>query len=215
MSIYMTEEEQVQLLKSWWKRYSNIVLVILSIILLSISAMRYWNWRQDNILQQASVIYERMMLSFANKEYKSVRSHAQRLIDDYKKTIYADGARLTIAKIEVEQEKYDFAKKSLQGIIDTSHSTVMKNIAFIRLARIFVEENKYANALNLLSNVTDNAYLSVVDEIKGDILLAQGDRQKAVNFYKEAMFDAEKNGQVNLFLEMKLNALFNHSPYAA
>lgn len=208
MTVYMSEEEQVEMLKSWWKKYGNIITIMISLILLTIAGVRYWNWHKNSIDQQASTIYERMMVAYANNDYKQIKSNSQRLIDDFSSTIYADVANLTLAKVDVTREKYKTAKKSLARVITNSKSPIMINIARIRMARLLLNEKKYEDAKHEINKVTDKSLLSIVHEIEGDISFAQNKREDAIEHYKEAMLEVEKIGGGNVFLEMKSNSLF-------
>lgn len=208
MTVYMSEQEQVEMLKSWWKKYGNIVTILISLTLLSIAGFRYWNWHKNSIDQQASAIYERMMVSYANNDYKQVKSNAQRLIDDFKSTIYADVANLTVAKVAVNREKYKTAKKSLSAVIDNSKSPVIVDIARVRMTRLLINEKNYQEAKIEIGKVKDKSLQSIVDEIEGDIALAQNNKNDAIRHYKAAIAEVEKIGGGNIFLEMKSNSLF-------
>ena len=122
MSVYMTEEEQLEVIKKWWKRYGNIVTVLLSVILLCIAGYRYMHWHQNKLTQQASVIYENMMVALSNQNTKSVRAYANELIKDYGNSVYADAAHLTLAKVYVSKNKLDQAKDELTLNISYYHS---------------------------------------------------------------------------------------------
>ena len=39
MSVYMTEEEQLAAIKNWWNKYSNVITVILSLLLLTMRVL--------------------------------------------------------------------------------------------------------------------------------------------------------------------------------
>ncbi|HVT62738.1 MAG TPA: tetratricopeptide repeat protein, partial [Legionellaceae bacterium] len=93
-SVYMTETEQIEILKKWWKKYNQIVLITISIALLVISGLRYWHWHREKISEQASNAYEHLMVAFSNQDDKSVRSYAHQLMTHYAGTVYADTARL-------------------------------------------------------------------------------------------------------------------------
>jgi predicted negative regulator of RcsB-dependent stress response len=207
MSIYMTEEEQVELIKSWWKKYSNVILIVVSIILLTFSAIKYWTWHKENKVKQASMTYEQMMLSFANKDFKAVRSYSQDLIKGYKYNIYADAACLALAKIAITNEKYTNAKKFLNIVLMNSHSTLMKDIAKLRIARILLEEKDYLKALSETDTIKTKAYISIVNELKGDIYNALGKNNIAIKYYKKAASNITTASADNLFLEMKINKL--------
>lgn len=207
MSVYMTEEEQLEVIKKWWKRYGNIITIVISIVLLIIAGYRYMNWHDDKIKQQASIAYENMMIAFSNQNIKSVRSYANELINDYKHTVYADVAHMTLAKIYVGKNKLEKARDELQAVVSESKMNPLRQIAKIRIARLLAAEKAYTNALNELSVVEDNAYLPVINELKGDIYSAKGQYQDAIKSYRLAIDEVRTNGMGNLFLEMKTNEL--------
>lgn len=214
MSVYMTEEEQVERIKSWWNKYGNLITIIFSLILFAISGHRYWTWHKNSISQQASVIYERMMVAYADSDYKQVQSNSQRLIDDYKNTVYADVAHLTMAKVAVSNQKYALARKSLDAIIAKSNSKIMVDIARVRIARLLIAEKDYDNAQAVISKVTNKSLQPMVVEIQGDIAFAQNDKQQARELYKKAVIEAEKSGSGSLFLDMKSKQMFTDKKLA-
>ncbi len=209
MSVYMTEEEQLETIKKWWNKHGNLITIILSIVLLCIAGFRYMNWHQDKVKQQASSAFENMMIAFSNQDIKSVRSYSTELIKDYSKTVYADIAHLTLAKIYIEKNKLTQAKNELQAVVSNSHMLPLKQVAKIRIARIFAADKEYTNALNELTSIDDTTYLPVINELKGDIYSASGQYQNAINAYRLAIKAVKNKGMSNLFLEMKSNELAN------
>lgn len=207
MSVYMTEAEQIDALKKWWQRYNGIITVLFSVILLILAGIRYWSWHQEKVTFQASNAYERMMLAFSNQDNKAVRGYARQLVTDYGHTVYADAARLTLAKLYVNHEKYAEAQKELEYVAGHAKMMALADVAKIRLARILTAEKSYEQALNELTKVQENTYLPVVNELRGDIYSATGRYQEAANYYRQAIKEVQTNGMGNLFLEMKTNEL--------
>lgn len=207
MSVYMTEEEQLEVIKKWWKRYGNIVTVLFSIVLLCIAGYRYMHWHQSKLTQQASVVYENMMVALSNQNTKSVRAYANELIKDYSNSVYADAAHLTLAKVYVSKNKLDQAKDELSLVAKDGKMTSLKQIAKIRIARIYVADKSFTDALNVLSSIEDETFLPVINELKGDIYGATGQYQQAIAAYRLALDEVKTNGMGNLFLEMKTNEL--------
>lgn len=207
MSVYMTEEEQLESIKKWWKRYGNLITVLASIILFSIAGYRYYMWHEDKLTQQASVAYEQMMLALSNHNVKAVKSYANELMKEHNKTVYADVAHMTLAKIYVSKNKLAQAESELRIVADKSKVNALKQIAKIRLARIMAANKSYTNALSELSQVVDNTYLPVINELRGDIYGATGKYEEAMNSYKQAIDEVKTNGMGNLFLEMKTNEI--------
>ena len=207
MSVYMTEEEQIEVIKKWWKRYGNVVTLFISLILLCIAGYRYLNWHQEKVKNQASTTYEQMMVAFSNHNIKSVRAYANELTKNYTNTVYSDIAHLTLAKLNIEKDKLTQAKNELQIVAKNSPMLALKQIAKIRIARILAAEKNYDKALSELSSIDDSTYLSVINELKGDIYGAIGQYKNAINSYRLAIAEVKDNGMSNLFLEMKTNEL--------
>ncbi len=207
MSVYMTENEQIDVIKKWWQRYSNIITIIVSLVLLSVSAYKYWFWYEDKRHQQASDAYEHMMLAFSNKDDKGVRSYANQLVTEFSKSVYADAARLTLAKILVSHAEYVKARDQLEFIVQHSKVGAFQQVAKIRLARLLIAEKNYDKALQALSQITEATYLPIVSELKGDIFAVTGRYKEALASYKEANNQVQLHGIGNLFLEMKTNEL--------
>ncbi len=207
MSVYMTEAEQLEVIKKWWTRYNGIITVTLSIVLLMIAGYKYWNWHQEKVNQQASSTYEHLMLAFSNQDNKSVRGYANELIINYGRTVYADAARLALAKLYVGREKYPRAREELEYVASHSKMTALVDVAKIRLARLLVAEKSYDKALSELATIDGTDYLPVVNELRGDIFAATGRYQQAVSSYRKAISGVQTNGMGNLFLEMKTNEL--------
>lgn len=207
MSVYMTEDEQLESIKKWWKRYNGIITVTLSVILLMISGYKYWNWHQEKVNQQASNAYEHLMIAFSNQDNKRVRGYSNELITNYGGTVYADAAHLALAKLYVGRDKYQRARDELEYVAAHSKMSALVDVAKIRLARLYVDEASYDKALSELSTIADKVYLPVVHELQGDIYAAMGRYQQAVLSYREAINEVQANGMGNLFLEMKTNEL--------
>ncbi|KTD36666.1 transmembrane protein [Legionella nautarum] len=207
MSVYMTEEEQLAAIKKWWNKYSNLITVILSALLLVFAGYRYWNWHQEKISTQASSAYERLMVAFSNQDNNGVQSYANQLIKDYGNTVYADAARLTLAKLFVSSDQFDKAQENLNYVATHSKMLALKQVAKLRMARLFAAQKAYDKALAELAIMDDSTYKPVVNELKGDIYAATGNYQQAIHSYKEAITEVRTNGMGNLFLEMKTNEL--------
>lgn len=203
----MTEEEQLESIKKWWSRYKNIINTILSLLLLGFVIYQYWNWHHEKINGQASGVYEQMMLALSNQDNTATTSYANALVEEYPNTIYADVARMSLAKLLINKDELAQAKGYLQKVANESSLPAFKQIARIRIARLMVTEKAYDKALQEVSTVADPAYMPAINELKGDIFAAMGRYQEAILSYKEAITAVRTHGMGNLFLEMKTNAL--------
>ena len=207
MSVYMTEEEQLNAIKKWWQRYSTLLLVIFSLVLLSVSAYRYWQYHQVKVNTEASNTYEHLMVAFANHDIKAVNGYANQLTNNFNQTVYAHAARLTLAKLQVGEEDFDKAIDNLQTVANGSPMKALKQVARIRIARLLALKKSYEMAMAQLDSVDDTTYMPLVNELKGDIYTATGKYQKAMLAYQEAIKAVHTQGIGNMYLEMKTNEL--------
>ena len=207
LNSYLNEYEQWEALKKWWQKYNAVIIVAFSLILLSLSGYKYWNWHQEKKMVQASNTYEHMMLAAANHEPKLIVQYAKDLVEQFPDSIYSDAARLSLAKLAVSNHEYDKAEAELKWVAEHSKTSELADVARIRLARLWFGHKDYNKALHVLKEVHSKVYLPLVDELKGDIYTAMSQFDKAVDFYRKALSEVQNYGVGNLFLEMKSNDL--------
>lgn len=207
MSVYMTEEEQIEAIKKWWQKYNNIIIIAVSLILLATAAYKYWHWHQEKINKLASNTYEHLLIAYSNQDNKSIQSYANQLIKEYNGTVYADVAHLTLAKLMVTRLKYEKAQEHLQFVAANSKMPALRQITKIRTARLLLAQKSYEKALNELDQTVDTTYLPLINEIKGDVYAASGQLPQAAASYQQALKAAETQDLGNIFLEMKTNEM--------
>lgn len=207
MSIYMTEAEQLENIKKVWDKIQRPVTIVLTVLLCIFSVYRYWTYHTDKVNHQASLTYEHMMVAFSNQDHQALRAYANTLTQTYGGTIYADVARLTLAKYFVEHQQFSKARAQLDYVVAHGQMPAMRHVATLRMARILFAEKSYQEALDALKTISTSTYLPLVKELKGDILAAMGQYQDALSFYKEAANEGQQRGIGNPFLDMKTNEL--------
>lgn len=211
MQVYMTEEEQLEVIKRWWRSYGSHVLLALSLVFLGIGIYRYWFWHQQKERVEASHVYEQLMNAVAQHDANSVQSFANLLMEDHKKSVYADAARLSLARQYVDENKLDKARDLLNTSVSVGKNEVLKEIALIRMARIEINEKKWDSALKTLSYVKYPAFSPVVQELRGDIFALTGETEKALKIYRDALNEIRLQGVQNSYLEMKASELAGFS----
>lgn len=202
---YTTEEEQIEQLKTFVKRYGVSIILGILIAIVAMYGFRYWKSRQAHIAAQASSSYSQLLNGVIENKTAIVTRQANYLIKEYPKTPYAAMASLFLAKLSVQKNQEESALKHLQWIIKQSNQSALIAVARLRRARIFLSQKKYQQALNEIKPVTSTAFQTVKSEITGDIMLAMGKPLKAKEAYQRALQTIHQHASMKPVLEMKLD----------
>ncbi|MCE3238107.1 MAG: hypothetical protein K0R24_1088 [Gammaproteobacteria bacterium] len=203
MTEYLTEQEQIQQLKTWIKQYGVTVLLGIMLALCMTTGWRSWKNHQNKILVHASHIYDRMLVLRAQNNAEGAIVQAKRLLTHYRKTPYADMAALLLARHAVLRKEYPEAIAQLTGVIDHSHNSMLRDIARIRKARILITEQKPDAALKLLKKIDNKSYRGLADEVRGDAYLVKQDPEAARHAYQIALQELPNAEVMRPILEMK------------
>lgn len=210
--MYDTDEEQIEALKSWWQKYGN---TLISAIILFLVAYFGINWYQGKQLSQreaASDVYQQILdltdnagqISDGDRE-QAVTLIAQ-LKTDWSDSTYAVYAALQSAALAVEKNDLNTAASELRWALEHSDEEQLSNTIQLRLARVLNAQGDTDGAMAMLT-VTEGLQSVGYNELKGDILLAQGDVAGARSAFQAAMDTARVNGLNRPVLEMKLDDL--------
>lgn len=187
MNVYKTETEQVEDLKRWIKGYGPSVITGIVLALVISYGWRYWNSYKTHKAEQASTYYSAMMQADQDKKADVVSSNADKLMNQFPSSPYAQFASMLLAKNDVEQKNYDQAIKQLQWVSNHSKDDNTKIISQIRIARIQIQDNQAKQALTTLSKLNSSDYQGLISIVQGDAYLALGDAEKAKAAYTEAL----------------------------
>lgn len=205
MSIYISEDEQVQKIKNWIKENGIVVILGIAIFFVASFGWRYWQQHQNRRNIQASNLYEQVIAARVASKYDDVKLYAQHLRDNHGSSVYASLASLVSAREATVQKDWTTAERDLLWIIDYAKSTDFKQITRIRLARIYIENKKSDKALEVLKIVDNKTYLANIHETRGDVYLSVGDKKLALQEYQKATELAENDSLTKSMVEMKLN----------
>lgn len=207
MEAYVTEEQQVEAIKKWFNKYSDILSWIIFAILAIALAVKYWWHHQEVVAKQASELYETMLLGVEQKEEATIKNQAETLIKEDPRSTYATFAAYTLASQAVDQQNNELAAEQLQWAMEHAKQADFSSLARVRLMRLLISQDKLPEALALYDEKKGNAYAPIMEELKGDILLKQNDREGAKVAYQKAYELAPKEEMVGIFLKLKLEEL--------
>ncbi len=203
---YETEAQQVEAIKRWWKENGKMVVAGVVLALAGVIGGRLWLDRVETRAQAASMEYQQLLgeLSAGNRE--AVIQRGSYLVDNYASTPYASLAALALAKMRAEAGEYPAARSRLEWVLERAEPSQYRTVARLRLARIHLAEGNAQLALNTLAEVTDRAFEAVLEELRGDVYVAMGNRAAARTAYRKAL-EASAPGSDTRVLQMKLDDL--------
>lgn len=215
MADHLTEEEQIETIKRWWKE--NWFSIVLPIMLAAL-AYTGWNWWENKKLQNAQIAaakYQGLLeavspadgAELSPEAIQTATTLAISLSDEHQNTMYADLADLILARLSVEAGSLDAAAAQLNKVVENGQTPAIKSLATGRLARVYLAQEKFTEALALLDANKAESMTAIYSEIRGDILLEQGDVAAANAEYTKAMESSDPSQFArNSLLQLKLNA---------
>lgn len=203
----LDEQERLDELKAWWKRWGNLVMVGLAVVVAAAAGWRYWQNQVVTQSLEAATVYEQLTRSLAANDAKAARDAGAMLIDQYKGTAYAPRAALLLAKLNVGAKDLKSAQVQLEWAVANSKEPAVKDLARLRLAGVQLDQKQYDAALKTLSATHSDAFAFRFHDLKGDVLLAQGKPAEARAAYQAAFGKVAEDNAYRNIVELKLDAL--------
>jgi predicted negative regulator of RcsB-dependent stress response len=207
VSAHLTEQQQIEHLKHWWKNYGISTVIIFLVVITAGLGWRYWTQHDETKLQRASTHYEVLLSAVVNDDDATTLKEANLLKDNYVHTPYAALATLMLAREDVYRKDYVSAEMQLDWVAKHANSNALKEVARLRLARILIEQNKPQDALETLTKVNDISYIPMIEEVRGDSYLALNQKDKAHTHYQLALNSIPGLATMRPILAMKLDNL--------
>ena len=203
----LEEQENLENLKVWWKRCGNMVLLAAALVLLAVAGWQYWQRHLAAQRVQGAELYGQFLQAVTTENAALVRETGGRLVDKFADTPYAARAALILGKFNVERGDNASARAQFKWAIDHTREPVIKDLARLRLADYFFQQKQYQDALATLNAPHTDAYNARFEDLKGDVLLAQGKTDAAKTAYQAALAGLAKTDPLYGVLAVKLDAL--------
>ncbi|GJM05488.1 MAG: membrane protein [marine bacterium B5-7] len=207
MDVYKTEEEQVEAIKKWWQENGKSIIAGVVIGITAIFGWRAYDNHTAVQAEQASVLYEQMLVAARTNDEENALVYANRIFDDYKGSTYAVFASLMLAKVAAEAGELEEAETHLRWVVKNSSQAEFEHIARLRLARVLIASDKLELATNTLNVSKPGDFVARYDELRGDIYVKQGKADEAIKAYEKSLANSKGSGDAQTMLQMKLNDL--------
>lgn len=212
MAEMRTEEETVQAIKDWWKKNGASLLIGIAAALAIVFGWQAWQNHQMQQRTEAASQFADLINAYSNEgdenRAETVAYVAEKLRDEYSDSAFAIYGMLMLARQQMmDQGDAQAAIESLTWAKEKAgQSGPLALLISNRLARAQFAAEQYEEALGTIEAVDDaGSFDPILTELKGDILLAQGDRDAARDAYVAAK--EQTQGGRSGILELKLSDL--------
>lgn len=207
MDIYASDQEKSEAIKQWWR--SNVRAVLAGIImgLLILFGVRGWMEYRQGHTQEASSLYQQILIARTEKADAKIYKIADRLVQDYGNTPYGAFAALMLAEENERQGKLNRAIERLEWSLKHTRNSGLQGLIHLRLARLLLAKGNPEGALAALAKIEPGSFSSAYAELRGDAHLDLGQPAKARLAYQDALLDAGLSRQHRQILQMKLDAI--------
>ena len=207
MAYDLEEQDQLDALKEYWKKYGNMLLTAITVVLLAFAAWRAYGYWQDKEALEASTAYELFREVSLKNDLPKAKEAAGQIFEKYGDTIYGTLAALMISKQYIDGNDPKAAKATLQSVIDKSKDDEYKHIAKVRLAGVLLDEKAYDEGLKVLASDPPARHLPSYADRRGDLQVGAGKIDDAKASYKIALEKLEANSPLRRMVQLKLDAL--------
>jgi predicted negative regulator of RcsB-dependent stress response len=203
---YLNEKEQWERVLAWLREQGPWILGGVALAVAIFGGWNYWQKRTQQRNLAAATSYQQVIDAFGHNDLNGGFRLADQLIKTFPGTAYADQANLAVARIQVENKQLDAAAARLQQVLAATRDAELALITRLRLARVQLAQGKPDEALKTLDAVNPGAFAGRYAEVRGDVLLAKGDRDGALKAYREARSSAGATIDTGL-LDLKIGEL--------
>lgn len=203
----LEEQEQLEQVKAFWKRWGNLITWVLTAVLAAIGAWQGWQMYQRDQAAKAGAMYDEFDRALTAQDLDKAAAAAGDLRARFAGTGYAAQAGLQVAKLQLDKGKSDDAKQSLGWVAEQGSEPPYRDIARLRLAGLQLDAKAYDDAAKTLDAIKSPEFAALVADRRGDALLLQDKRDAAKAEYQKALAGLEKNQDYRRIVEAKLATL--------
>ena len=209
---YLTDRDQEEALRNWWRENWKWLLAGVVLGLGLLAGWQFWQKYRAQQAEHAAQVYADFQKAVAGNDVSRAGQLLDSLSGEHASSAYTQQGRLLLAKHEIDAGKFDEAIKHLREVVDKSKDEELGQIARVRLARLLIQTGKHDEALQMLDVEKAGNFAPQVREIRGDALVAKGDAQGARAEYAAALA-AESKGQIDRpTVELKLRDVGGEVP---
>lgn len=180
----LSEEEQLDNLKSFSKKYGSAIVSGILIALIAFFGWEYWQKKTlaENQMNTAKV---QQLMDDANaangaNAFNDLSATADKIVKEAPDSAQAIQTQFLMAKLAFDKGDYAAAEKALKKVENSKvKDEGLIQVLKLRLAYAQLAQKKYDESLKTLTAVTDPAFKATAEEARGDVYVAKNDVENA------------------------------------
>ncbi len=212
MDEFLSEKEQLEQIREWWRENGWYLIGGLALGVLILFGWNRFNSYEDAQGEAASELFVELRQAIEDDAPGDARSLLAQLRESYPGSPYTDQAGLVVAVIRMDAGQMSGASDELRYVMEETSDPELSLIARLRLARVLAQQEEYDEALATL-DVESGGFSGRYSEVLGVIHVELGDLVSARAAYTAALITEESNLVDRNLVQMKLEEL--SSPNAA
>lgn len=200
MSDALSDEEQIEKIKTWWDENGTGLLIGIVIVVGSVIGWRWFDASRGESTERAALLFD----TFVRAEGEARADIARQIDDEIPGTSYQTLSLFYRARAAHDEGDLESSEGLLRRALDAAPEDVLRDLARLRIARVLQQDDRSDEALAVLGTIASQGYRAHALELKGDIHMARSERTLAHEAYREALETLEDDGARPL-LEMKVH----------
>jgi predicted negative regulator of RcsB-dependent stress response len=203
----LEEQEQLDQIKHFWKKYGNLISWLLIVVLGSFASWNAYQYWQRDQAAKAAVLFDEVERAATAGDVARVERSLADMKDKFGGTHYAHQAALLAAKALQAKDKADAARAALKWVVEGAPDPAYRDIARLRLSALLADAGSLDEALAQLSAPFTPAMSGLAADLRGDVLLAKSQKTEALSAYQSAWQQLADSPDYRRLVQAKLNAL--------
>ena len=207
----MTDDEQLESLKSFTKKYGSSIIIGILVALIAFFGWEYWQKKNLAESQMQTAKVQQLMdeaQAADGDAFAKLSETADKIVKEAPDSAQAIQTQLVMAKLAYDKQDYAAAEKALQKVENSKvDDKGLVQVIKLRLAYAQLTQKKYDAALKTLDAVTEPAFKATADEARGDIYVAKNDIENAKKVYQSAWDALIERKEERQILQIKLESV--------
>jgi predicted negative regulator of RcsB-dependent stress response len=203
----LEEQEQLDELKAFWKRWGNLITWGLTAVLAAYAGWQGYNYYQRDQAAKAAAMYDELDRAVQAADADKAGAVFNDLKERFPRTAYAAQAALQTAKVQFDKGQLEASRGSLSWAAENASDDAHRDIARLRLAGVQLDAKQFDDAAKTLDAIKSPDFSALVADRRGDLFTLQAKPDLAKAEYQKAYAAMDKTLDYRRLIEAKLAAL--------